>query len=145
LGGHAGEVYVYTNSKQAMEMQKSQPGMEQLQALIRKLAPVDYSGVSVKINAKDIGLYSFSPLSTGADTEGVRNLITKSSSSKAIEVVNFAPAETLLVMATSVVDAKIYYEFFEELMGMVGGAAGKKSQVEDSMKMFEMQLGFSIK
>lgn len=145
LAGHAGELFMFTNATQAFEMNKSQAGMAKLQQLIRRIAPVDYSGASIKLNAKDITTYSYAPLSTAKDAEAARALISKSTSDKPIDVVSFAPAETLMVFATTVVDAKVYYDMFEELMNIAGGAAGKPGQAEDSLKLFEMQLGFSIK
>lgn len=141
LAGHEGELFVFTSQKAAREMREARPGMEKLENLLQKMAPVDNSVVSVKIAPKEIASYSYSVLTGTSESKVLRNLFEKNPGDKPLEIVNYAPANALFVAGTSLLDAGLYYDFFSDIMGVFGSPTGMDVQI----KGIEDQIGFSIK
>lgn len=139
LAAREGELSVYINQKQVLEIQKSQANMEALNALLRKFAPADYSGVSLKFNPKSIEIRGYAPLT--AEAEGAAWL-QKNPGTSPLEIAKFAPKGALLVGATSLLDAKMIHEL---IMGLLKMSGTDTAQIEEQLKAVETQLGFGIK
>jgi hypothetical protein len=117
--------------------------MAKFQEFIKNLSPWSLSGVSAKINAANIGMYSYAPFSPGSEGSMMRQLLEKNPGNAPLEIVEFAPAECLVVYGTSLLDSFMLYDVAKDLLGAMGGMSG--NQLDEQLKQLEPMLGFSIK
>lgn len=140
LAARAGEAFIFSNMKQAMEV-GGEAKLQFLENFMKRLAPVDFTGTSVKIDPKKVTAYGFAPLSTAEEAQAGRDWVRKNPGDKPMEIVNYTPAETLFVGATSLLDAKSVSDLFSGLMALSGGG----SDIEKQLSQAEGTLGFSLK
>jgi len=133
-----GEILIYTNARAVAELQQSQPGMDKLQELVRRLAPVDYSAGSIKIEPLRITSHGYGLLS---DSD-MSQVLKKNPGTAPLVVANYASSSALLVIATSLVDAPLYFDLLQQL---VAAAGTDTATFQEQLKAFESILGFSIK
>lgn len=137
------EVYVYVDAKLALELQKLPPNMEQFQKLLSNVtAGVNSSVTTLKFDPKDVKMHTFGPIDP-AQQSAMVGLFTKNPPTKPLEILGFAPANALIVFATNLVDAKVYYDVIAGFYATVSGQ--QVSDVDKQMEGLESQLGFSLK
>jgi hypothetical protein len=144
LSGQTGELYVFMNHEKAMEFQSSLQGIEALTQLLQKFAPSVISNTSVKFEPKQVIVYTYSPFREGEDGAAGKALYKKYPADKPLEIAGFAPAKCLLVGATNLVDAKMIQQYISSIMGVLGGV-GATGALDEQVKGFELQMGFSLK
>lgn len=137
------EVFIYVNNKQAMELQQMPANMEKLGEMMKRLfAGMDANGVAMKINPKDITMEAFGPLTAG-QTSPVIDILKKNPPTKPLEILGFVPEKTMVVFATNLVDAKMYFDLVAEFFSAVSGQ--NPAELEKNLQQAEPQLGFSVK
>lgn len=135
---NGGEILFYTNAKSVLEMQQSQPGMDKLQELFRKITPVDYSGASIKIEPLRITGHGHGLLAESEMSE----VLKKNPGKSPLAVANYASSNALLVAATSLLDARLYYDLLQQA---VAAAGTDIASLEEQLKGIESMLGFAVK
>jgi hypothetical protein len=136
------EVYLYINQKQALELQQMPANMDQIGELMRQMsAGFESSGLSLKFNPKDVTMHGFAPMT--ADTQSsMAALLKRYPATKPLEIVSFAPQEILVLFATNLVDARLYFDMIANFYAAFSGQPA--SELEKTLGQAEPMLGFSV-
>jgi hypothetical protein len=140
LAKEKGEVYVYGN--QALSSKMSSGDMPStlrgpLESLMSSMQPVTYYGGSVKISPKEIFAYSYGILKDGWES----SLVGQNKGDQPLKVASYLPENTILAIATSLVDADSIAKFVTALASTTDEGSG----LSDKVKSAEAALGFSVK
>ncbi|MEI7632994.1 MAG: DUF3352 domain-containing protein [bacterium] len=143
LGADPAQMFVYVNNEKAIEMQKLPAEMASIKSIFRALAPFSFSASAINIKADSIESRSYGPFAAGKEAETWKKLLEKNPASKPLEIVGYAPAKTLIVCATNVVDMKLIHDGVKSAIEAIGGAETKE-KTANQIKETEQMLGFSI-
>jgi hypothetical protein len=136
-----GEFYYFANPQYAYDMQAG-GAADMVRNILKQLSPDAMGGASVKINPKDLYIYSCQPL--GADsTSPWKKLLAKYPAAKDLAVLGYAPADGLVAAGGNLFDSDMLYDGMKKLVAALG--QGQQMSLDDQLKQLEEPLGFSIK
>lgn len=144
LAAQPGVVYFYQNSEAALAAVQPNEQLRKLSKLMRELTPFSMSGSSLQIEAKKLRTYKYAPFAAGTENLLLRKLVERSASTGKLDVLEFAPQQTMLTGVTNAFDAFFLYDILRELTESLSGGA-KEVDLDKQLKEAEPLLGFSVK
>lgn len=136
-------VFVYTDARQSMELQKGDAQMAGLQKILTNYIPDVPSAIKIVIEPKAIAGTSFTPV----DDKAKQNPLIKMHLSQPdgpLDVLGFAPESTLLTFAATGMDVEVLVGMVKEIFTAAMDGVGDASEITSQIKAAEEQLGFSF-
>jgi hypothetical protein len=137
--GEDGHVFIYTDQQAAATMGGPVPEeIERFQAMMREILPLGLSGNALTFNPASVVYRSYT-LYSGEGEGSFAGLGTKYPADKPMEIIGYAPADSSLVLATNIFDARGILGTARSLAENLG-----KVDLEAQLSAADKTLGFSI-
>ncbi|MCX7626465.1 MAG: hypothetical protein N2Z21_09680 [Candidatus Sumerlaeaceae bacterium] len=144
LTAHPGVIYMYQNPEAALSAPQKADELRKFSKFMRELTPFAMTGLSVQIEPKKIRSYKYAPFAAGTENLLLRKLMERAATSGKLDVLDFAPQQTMMVGVTNAFDAFFLYDMLRELTESLGGGS-KDGNFEKQLKELEPVIGFSVK
>lgn len=144
LAAHPGVVYMYQNAESALAVPQQSEELRKLSKIMRELTPFAMTGMSLQIEPKRLRTYKYAPFAAGTENLFLRKLVERAATSGKLDILDFAPQQTMMVGVTNAFDAYFLYDMVRELAESLGGTS-KDGNFDKQVKELEPLIGFSVK
>lgn len=141
--GPEGHLFLYTNPKAANDMEASlDPDMRDMARTMDKLIPITVSAYAMTVTPERIHSRYHSIFDEENDPLGLRELCAKYPPTGPLPTLVYAPADSLIIVATNLVDFGTLLNAVKLVASAAGGPSS--SEMDSTLEEFGTTLGFSV-